>query len=291
MTLSALTVVNRDTNRTGAVALYELCDSERYRRVSFNDLAGDGLLFDISSGSLYSAGGGAALVMISSPFPGYEGSFLQMSSVGAGTNLVDNDLGAQGFDNVTTSMLLIGTNRGPETRLSFRAIFLDEWKVLLDDALAGTDVVANGDPLLTWKMFPSPSSVPLAPDLSYLHVFQALDVSVHVGPLITYHYPAGIGYYIFLYVDSKKRLKAFVAGYEVWVQGGFYHDDIVKALEPKIALGVATLDSKLAAKLAAFSGISLEDVYYLPGDQTRTPVPSVIVGSTFDDVTIVLERT
>jgi hypothetical protein len=106
--------------------------------------------------------------------------------------------------------------------------------------------------------------------------------------LITYHYDAGIGYYIFLYVDASQHLKAFVAGYDVYVAGGFYHDDIVNALTPQVAAGVATLDSMIASKLAPLSGVALRDVYYLPSDQS-SPVPSVFTGST-DDVTIVVEH-
>lgn len=292
MALSALATVSEEINQTGRAALYNLPTSARYRRVSNRELTNEYLAYAISSASLYSAVGGCELVMISSlPFlDGYNGQFLQLSAIGAGTRRVDNDLSAQGFDNATTSMLLIGTNRGPETRLSFRNIFLDKWNALIEENLMGSDASAKGDPLLTWEMFPPPSSVGLNSDLTYLHIFQALDVQVHVGPLITYHYDAAIGFYLFLFVDVKKQLRALVAGAEVWVQSGFYHDAIESRLWDKVRLeGIPELNSRLASELAPFSTFPLVDVYYLPGDQTGS-VPPIFTGNTTDDVTIVLQR-
>ncbi len=292
MPLSALATVSEQINQTGRSALYDLPSSARYRRISSKDLANEYLFYSISSAALFSAANSCELVMVNSGLFGgdYNGQFLQLSAMGSGTRTINSDLGAQGFDNATTSMLLIGSNRGPETRLSFRDIFLDKWNDLIEDKLMGSDASPHGDPLLTWEMFPAPSVVGLNSDLTYLHVFQALDVLVHVGPAVTYHYDAGIGFYIFLYTNAKKQLKAFVAGAEVWVQSGFYHDNVESALWEKVRLdGIPALNSELAAQLAPFSRIPVLDVYYLPGNQTK-PVPSILTGSTTDDITIVLER-
>lgn len=293
MALSAFATVSEDPNRSGRASFYELPIAARYRRISSNQLSSEFLRNAISSASLYSVQGGSALVLFSSaPFgfsPDYTGSFLQLAG-GEAVPVIENNFSTRGFDNMATSALLIGTKRGPETRLSFRAIFLDKWNELIKEKLMGSDAAPKGDPLLTWSMFPEPTMAALNSDLTYLRVFQALDVSVRVGPLVTYHYDAAIGFYIFLYVDVRNRLQAFVAGYEVWVQSGFYHDEVEKRLREKAAVdGVAALNSNLASEIRRFSGVPLADVYYLPGDQTATP-PAVLTGSTYSDVTIVLER-
>lgn len=238
MPVSALATVSEDINQSGRVALYNLPASARYRRVSSRDLSSEYLSYAISSASLYSAEGGCNLVMVHSfPFlDSYNGRFLQLSATGSGVRTIENNLATHGFDNFTTSMLLIGTKRGPETRLSFSDIFLDKWKTLIADKLMGSEASPHGDPLLTWEMFPSPSVVGLNSDLTYLRVFQVLDVEVRIGPLITYHYDAAIGFYIFLFVNAKKQLQAFVAGAEVWVQSGFYHDQIESKLWEKVRL-------------------------------------------------------
>lgn len=133
-------------------------------------------------------------------------------------------------------------------------------------------------------MFPPPSSLGLNSDLTYLKIFQLLQV--HIGSIT---YRAAIAFWVFLYIDVRKQVKGTVVAHDVWVSDGYYHDNIYNSLRNEVALrGVPELNARLAAELAPFSTVPLRDIYYLPGDQTEA-VPSVFTGNTTSDVTIVLQ--
>jgi hypothetical protein len=186
------------------------------------------------------------------------------------------------MNDLTDSLLLVKTNRGSETRLSFRDLFLSRWKTTIDSKLSG-GAKRSGEPILTWEMFPEGISY-LDPQRIYLKVHQELDIEIDWWP----DYEASITYHLFLYL-SGGRLRGTVARWAYWIEGGAKADDIEDKLAPAVIAGMDDLNAQLSASLGAIP-ITFTDLYYLPGRQLSAAPTGTLTGWTTDDVTIVLVR-
>lgn len=216
------------------------------------------------------------------PLPDFTGAFHQAANQRGASKALDMNF--PGFDNAARSALLVATRRQPEFRLSFRDAFLDKWKNTLDGLLAGSKAKRDGNPTLTWELFPKGVSH-LNPDHAYLRIHQDLDIELDWWP----DYEAPVTYHIFLFVNGAGNLRGHVQRWAYWVEGGAKSDDIAEKLEPKVIQGMGTLNNELSSSLSAFDGLGLNDVYYLPGRQTGT-TPGQVSGTTWQDVTIVIEH-
>ena len=289
MSAESLVFLFEDPDRVGRSSLLSMGASQRYELVPLARLSADGMSHTISSASVTNIpAAGATSLICFGPLPfDYMGAFVQLTSVGATSELRFN-FPAAGFDNLTTSALVVRRARGSELTLSFRDIFLAPWRQQIDEAIRDVDratVTVKGDPTLTWEMFPQ--SIPgLNPGLRYLKIHQLLNVDLDCW---AFDYEAAITYWVLLSLDSGGRVQGFVARSGVWVETGVHHDAIKTRLQDSVAVGVGTLNIEIAKQLEPFSKIKLTDIYFLPGTQTAGPSAGVITGTTADDVTIVLQ--
>lgn len=286
MSISVLSTVYEHVNRGGTARLLGVGTGQRYHAFRADDLHSLSMYRRISSASLYgSSDADPTLIFVdTNPFGffdlgGFNGRFLQVRNAGTGERLVN--LTDHGMNDKTSALLLAATARGTEFRVSFRDVFLSTWRSVLDDQLAGSGASRDGDPTLTWEMFPAGISY-LKSSRTYLKIHQQLDIEIDWWP----DYEASITYHIFLHVTDG-NLRGGVHRWAYWVEGGAKSDDIAEELEPAVISGMNTLNDELSSRLSAFDGFGLDGVYYLPGRQT-TAVDTVS-GFTTDDVTIVLQ--
>ena len=290
MSVSVLAGVFSGANQTGTARFYGVGNAERYRRARKTDLSSAGLVSAISSATAYSSSTArTTLLLFGLPgfpsfvtLPDFNGKFLQITNAKSGSEL-DANLSSHLFDNTTTSLLLVATSRKNETRVSFRDIFLAKWKTIIDGKLAG-GAKRDGDPVLTWEMFPQGVSY-LDSNRMYLKIHQKLDIEIDWWP----DYEASITYHIFLYLDGLKHLKGYVARWAYWIEGGAKADDIEDKLRPAVISGMDTLNAELGKQLNLLSSFAFSDLYYLPGRQLSLPGTGVLTGWTWEDVTIVLQ--
>jgi hypothetical protein len=267
------------------MALYGVSRTTRYQRASQAALSDRDLWRRISSARLFSStDADTTLILFGFPvpfvnFPDYTGSFIQFTNARSGSELNVNVPGS--LNDLTDSLLLVATNRGPETRLSFRDLFLSRWRTTIDSKLSG-GAKRSGDPTLTWEMFPEGISH-LNPERIYLKIHQQLDIEIDWWP----DYEASITYHIFLFLNSAGRLRGSVARWAYWIEGGAKADDIEDRLAPAVIAGMDDLNSQLSSTLDVLP-FTFTGLYYLPGRQL-TPAPTgTLTGMTTDDVTIVL---
>lgn len=288
MSLTLLTSVFQGNNQTGSSKVYGV-GSERYRQATSASLASAGFSNNISSATVFpSSLVDGNLIFFGSPvsfitFPDYEGQFVQLTNKKGATAEFDANLTATTLNNLANSILVVPTKKGGEVRLSFRTLFLQKWKDVIDAQL-GSDANRKGDPTLTWTMFPQGISH-LDPARRYLKIHQELNINVPWWP----DYDASITYHIYLFLNSGGHLSGHVQRWAYWVEGGVKSGAIAGKLEPKVIAGMDTLNEKLATELGAFSSFTLSDLFYLPGDQTTAKSTGVFTGTTWDDVTIVAQ--
>ena len=252
----------------------------------------NGIYRNLSSATVYSSSRADATLVLFGNFVNffdmgdYAGNFVQITNRRSSSSALDIDRFADhGINNGAHSMLLVAASKdSDEFRLSFRDIFLDQWRTVIDGQLAGTQARRNGNPSLTWEMWPNNISH-LSSNQRYLRIHQRLRIVISAWP----DYDASITYHVRLYLDGSGRLRGYVARWAYWVEGGIKSGAIADRLEPQAIAGMSTLNDALETQLGALGGVRFEDLYYLPGRQlTRAPT-GVITGTTLEDVTIVLD--
>lgn len=286
MSLGGLVQLWDDPNQTGRSEVLAVGPSQRYELRRESDLLAFGMDHVISSSTVFHPSeGGLSLICFGFPFPlpwfDFSGPFLQLTAFAADSTLSTN-MSSFGFDDRTSSALLVNIARGTETRLSFRSVFLSKWLSIIDAQLAGTRASRKDgrEPILTWEMFPTF----INPDLRFLRITQELNIDVPAWP----DYDAAITYWLLPSLDAGGKIQATVARTGLWVDDGVKHDKIVSELEPAVAAGAGTLNSELNTQLAPFRAFTLKDIYLLPGDQTGGTPAGAFAGTTTDDITIVL---
>jgi hypothetical protein len=293
MSLSMLASVFTNASQGGIARLYGVGSSERVRRVPKTSMQSNGIYGNLSSATVYRSSRSDATLLLFKPYLGlidmgnYNGSYLQITNRRDSGSALDVDsFSAHGFNDQARSMLLVAARKDTdEVRVSFRDIFLAKWKQVIDGELSGSQAKRNGDPLLTWELWPTGISH-LSPSQRYLKIHQRLRIEIDWWP----DYDASITYHVRLYLDGAGKLKGYVARWAYWVEGGVKSGAIADKLEPKVIAGMGTLNDELATQLGLLAGFSFEDLYYLPGNQTSRAATGVRTGSTLDDVTIVLDR-
>jgi hypothetical protein len=289
MSSAMLATVFTGANQTGTARLFGVSSSQRYHAVPAIDMVSNSIFLNLSSATVFSSTRADATLILFRPLlptfslGDYNGFFLQLTNRRDAASELDVNFSAHGFDNLTANMLLVAANKDSEVRLSFRDLFLDQWKTILDGQLAGSEAKRDGDPLLTWEMFPVGISH-LDSSLTYLKIHQPLTIELTAWP----DYDASITYHIFLSIDGGGHLRGHVARWAYWVEGGIKSGGIADKLEPKVIAGMDTLNDQLASQLGALS-FTFTDLYYLPGKQTSRAPTGALTGSTFGDVTIVLQ--
>ena len=293
MSLAFLTSVYTGNNQTGTGRVFGLGQSARTRRLRRSQMQDFNIYNNLSSAIVHPTSRCDATVILFKRLLGFvdigdfNGNYLQLTNRrSSGSELDVNAFSSLAFNNDAHSMLLIAARRETdEFRISFRDIFLDQWRSILDSQLSGSRASRNGDPPLTWELWPIGISH-LSSSQQYLKIHQRLRVDIPWWP----DYDASITYHIRLYLDGGGHLRAYVARWAYWVESGVKSGQIADQLEPQVIAGMNTLNSELGDQLAILSGFEFEDLYYLPGDQVSRAPTGTRTGTTFDDVTIVLDR-
>ena len=278
MSLLALATLWSGPNQTGSVMAFGLGVGDRYNHVTHDQLSSHGLLDSVASGTLSCNKADLNLILFDKS--GYAGGFWQVTSV-AGENAGYWHTGP------ARSVLLIASRNeaSKETRLSFRGTFQKQWDTIVDEQLKGSPASRDGEPLLTWRMFPVDNKW-LSSTQAYLRIHQSLDIDVPYWS----DYNGWMDYHIVLYVDGGGHVRAWVAAWECNVDSGAKHDKIMDKLAPKVKAGMQPLQDAINANLVAFDGAGpFTDVYYLPGAQV-TPVTDTLYSHTHTDITIVVVR-
>lgn len=289
MSLSMISSVFTGTNQTGTSRVFGVGTSSRYNAVTASEMVSGSIHSNLSSATVFNSSVVDATVLLFRPIVpwismgNFNGLFAQLSNRKGGGSELDVNSFPGGFDNTVTSMLLVAANRSGEIRLSFRDLFLNQWRTTLDSQLAGSEARRDGDPTLTWEMFPEGISH-LSSSRMYLKIHQPLRIELSWWP----DYDASITYHIFLFLDGSNRLRGQVHRWAYWVEGGIKSGGIANQLEPQVISGMNTLNAQLGAQLNALS-FSFSDLYYLPGRQLSPAATGVTTGNTFSDVTIVLQ--
>ena len=279
MSLYALATLFSGPNQTGSSRLLGLGSSDRYRSDVAADLQAAGLYNSVASGELICHQADLNLTLFQNE--DFTGDFFQLSE--------GRDSGDVGFWHTgpAASALLTTSNarNTRETRLSYADLFRNDWEAFLDAKLAGTQVSREGDPLLTWRMFPTDDQW-LDSSQVYLRVHQPLHISIDWWP----DYSASMDYHMVLFVDAGQHLRCWVADWECWVESGAKRGRIHSDLDPQVAAGIPDLQDHVNARLQQLDALgSIRDVYYLPGRQLA-PIGTGagFGGNTGDDVTIVI---
>lgn len=289
MPISVLSSVYTGNNQSGSAQLLGLSGTPRYNQISSSMMLNMSIYQALSSATMYSSSSADATLILFAPFlpfppmPDYFGQFMQITNRrNSGSELDVDRFSDYGFNNIATSALVVAPNREAEVRLSFRDIFLERWRTVIDGELSG-GARRDGDPTLTWEMWPSGISY-LESSKMYLKVHQNLIIELHCWP----DYDASITYHLYLYLSGTGRLRGYVARWAYWIEGGAKADEIEDQLAPAVISGMDTLNNELEAQLDAYSSINFSDLYYLPGDQVSRPATGVHTGYTTSDVTLVV---
>lgn len=269
-------------NRTGASRLVGVGHADRYNPITSGQLTSSGLYANIHSTDLVTtaeADGNVVFLMNDD----FSGPFAQASDAAS-----TGDAWWHITGHIGSVISVAGNRKGKnETRLSFHDQFLDQWKTFLDGTLSGSRASREGEPTLTWEMFPAAVSF-LDPNHTYLKIYQPLHISM---PWPFSDYAASMTYHIQLFVDGNHHLRAWGARWAWWVESGIKSGHIGDSLGPQVQSGLQTLVDQVNAKISVLDALgAVSDVYYLPGRQLSRIGTGFITGNTNDDVTIVVEH-
>jgi hypothetical protein len=282
MSLETTGLLYKGPNQTGQSTLIGLAQTDRHNHANSEALQRIGFDGAIQSGKLFDS----PRVDVSITLfwqDQFKNNFLQMTA-------------PRGSDSVTFwvtgavhSWLLTSSAPGAdhERRFSYRSIFAQRWKNLIDEKIRGS-ARQDVEPVLDWEMFPTnPPNSSLDPKLCYLKVHQDL-IAFTPWPFPDYH--VWLEYWIYLY-PSGRGVRATVPQYGWYVEGGTIHDQVRDKFVPVVRDGAGALQSNLDQALAAFDNLfpasGVRDIYYMPGTQLTAPHGDVR-GSTTDDTTIVI---
>jgi hypothetical protein len=309
-----LTWLFSKTNARGDLSTYLMDAHHVYQRIRFADVIADGSMSAESAwlwppadaeGTIAS---GCTILFYHPFFSDFSGSFLQMTVQEDAEDVYEVDsLGV--FNNRVTSILQVKTpledNRCVVQYFSFRDMFLDKWKdevdtmckKAADDESKIRRITRDGEPTMTWYCFPSSTSG-LSPDEIYLYISQDLHIDIKNWP----DYDARITYWIHLYIDAdNQHIRGYVAKINQWVESGKLKGKIQNGIYKATINGMNSMNEALRAELDTMlqqeinnwgiTAYNLKRLYYLPGRQVDGPPVGLFSGSTYDDITIVVEIT
>jgi hypothetical protein len=254
----------------------------RYRPVRGAELVDQGFFKQISSVSVHSISQEASLYLVTwhpmvGWLPNFDGEFLELTDANVGTG-VSFDLETYAFDNYASSLLLV--RRDPtvvEYRVSWKALFSDSAKALLEQTF-GAIAHLDGDPIMTWAMFPLQAG--LDQTKIYLVVHQCLTHGHWYGVRDS----GGVTYYFLLTIDPQGHLRGQVVHHSVWATDA----GLRAKLDAAAAGSYASFTSSLQQKLNSDVPGQIKEFYYLPGNQPVPATTGAKIGKTYSDTTIVV---
>lgn len=255
---------------------------QRYLPITYEDLLSSGVMNDGGLRGIMGAND-VTLNLVLVYGPEYEGPLTQLC-------MSNGERGTFRANIYALSALLIASNQSgtTEKRFSLVDLFTSQWNSTLDGLLQGTQVSRQGDPVFTWRMFPTGylyGDEYLQSDQTYVEIQQ--EVLIDPGWYWS-NYNAQITYWIELFV-ANGQVNAFVAAGYLLVDPGEKHDEITNLLLPEVKNAATRLQSLFNSELALTAALNPTDVYLLPAKQVK-PLGTgpAFVANTLDDVTIVV---
>lgn len=268
------------------------------------------------------------LILFDNPFNGYtygpeldyHGNFLQLRQHRGDwpddtmwpTVLVDDIPSAFPGIHGVGSMLLIGGSRQNNWEFGFsvRDALESRWNQELDNVLqdlnsGGISIFPLTDPTFTWEMAPV-NIQGLNVSLRYIALHQRLHLDIATGTdLLQISNSIWLSIYIHLWIDNGEIRGEFT---ELDVDiGGSFHESFEVIIQELFNCRIPQLEGLLNQQLdlvndsLANAGLTIKDMYFLPGNQIDYGQLQVgdtdvwldnhpkLSGNTRDDVTIVLE--
>jgi hypothetical protein len=260
-------------NQSGKSHLAGVGSNGRYGRIPYSTLQNWQLAEDVSSATLFNPSSGACTLLLFTPdtfLSDFQGQYAEFTNFSGSawpiplSNIPALDGGT--WDKRATSALVVWTFNTPETRLSARNEWIDNWISTIDGKLAELpyDVTRDGDPLFTWDPFPTGSQY-LSPNVVYLKISQGLKISVPVFN----DYNASVDYWIRLFL-SQGKLAGHVGQCTVFVDSGLCTGTISGILGQQALSAIPTIN-KAITTWAATKPSPLGAVYLLPGPPRPIP--------------------
>jgi hypothetical protein len=258
-----------------------LIPGDRYSAITNSILSSEHLLDSVASGSLVS-NAPFDLNLILFQNGDYTGLFQQISLSSANPSETYWHTGP-----VQSALLIASNNIGSkEKRISLVDAFRSKWDSFLDDKLKGTAVSRDVEPLLTWQMFPTGNQW-LNSSQTYLRIHQPLHVHL---PWYWHDYQASMDYNIVLYITGDQHLRAWVADWECWVEGGAKNGKVHDQLNPQVEASMSALQDQMNQALALTDLLGpIKAVFYLPSKQLSPIGSTRLGGNTSDDITIAIQ--
>lgn len=246
----------------------------RYRNVRY---IGDGYNDQASSLKVLESQGERGLAILFENVP-YEGRYATFPGESGGTAATGN---VGPFINDLTSSLMLVRRAPPEREIPFTLGGILRPEIQQFATSISQQVSLRGQPIVTWDMWPdfSPSSK---------YVYLRVPVTVHVPGW--FDYSAEIRYWIYPWVDGQGQLKAYVAAYGCWVEGGILSGTVADQIMQALPGTVGTVNTKIDDLMRAMVIFGpYTECYLLPGT-SGYPGTAPVTGNTTDDVTVVLVR-
>ncbi len=179
------------------------------------------------------------------------------------------------FINDRTSSILIVRRFNNELIIPFVSSYPGDLKDEIKEFVRSIQRVSTrGDPIITWDMWPGFDS----------RRFIYIRIPIRVDVPNWFDYDAEIRYWIYPYVNSAGTLRAYIAWYGAWVEGGILTRIILDQLMDNIPSSFGAVNNKLNQALAILNiHKPFRRQYFLPGTARS-------YGYTNDDITLVLVR-
>lgn len=277
-------------SQSGEVRAIGTAVNGRYDRYSYTDLVKEGLYRKFSSATLYAPGAGATVLLLFGDT--YSMSLDSYNLVSRHLQLTNNsgaewdvELSDFDFNDQTDQVLLVHTQRAPETRVSLSQGFQQIWGQVTQSL--PPEVELDGDPTFGWAPFIQ--SQGLKDKLVYLTVQQSITA---VLPWFWSNYAASLEFKLRIRAKDGNAIGG-VATSHYWIERGPMAPVIKAIVDPNLQLLVQEIDVAIDSFLSGINSLgTVTDVYFLPGAQTTLVGAGDVqqaIRQSVNDVTIVFE--
>lgn len=259
----------RDANLAGPSVYFFHGDEARYYTVGAGGLGAVGN-DAVSSLSLACVDSNSAIYLFEDF--NFKGRYARWDCDGTGN--VNVSYVGDDFNDITSSLLSVHRS-GLELSVALGLTYREQIAGEIDTQLADFSATRNGDPIITWEMWPS-----FSPTRKYVVIRQRLVVDVPDWP---WDYDAEFRYYVYFYLDGDGRLRGYVEWVYAWVERGIWSGKVMEQVWPLVSFDGAAAANEFLDGITNSIPLSFQALYYLPG-------AGASVGDVEDDITMVLVK-
>jgi len=248
--------------------VYRLFNSGYIRSIHLHDRISS-LYVDASAGEV----GGEVILFQHSRF---RGRYVIFSTTPGNPTLRNWVSYVGSFINDRTSSILIVRRFNNEVTLPFVSSYPGDLRDEIRDFVSSVPRIRpRGNPTITWDMWPNFDR----------RRFIYIRIPIRVDVPNWFDYDAEVRYWIYPYVNTTGTLRAYIAWYGAWVEGGVKSGSILDQLMDNIPSSFGAVNGLLRQTLEIANMFGpFERQYFLPGTASGQ-------GHTNDDITLVLART